>query len=600
MQRLLRAAQARNLDRIAVAYAVAGWILVQGASIVFPAFDAPGWALRAFIVAVAMGFPATLTIAWFATPHAQTIDETPGGVSHREVVLLALLGVVLLLSLGELLFVFRRASSAPAPAITASAANKPAAASIAVLPFVNMSGDPAREIVSDGISEELLNDLSNVAALRVAARTSSFAFKGRNEDIKEIARVLGVRAILEGSIREDGEQIRITAQLIDAADGFHLWSETYDREMTGILALEDEIARAITSALTNKLLGTITIAPAGKPASIDPVAYRAYLEGQHELGPRTEDGVAKAVALFRRVATLQPDFADGFAALGRALINEAEFNPGQKKLMPEAETALARALALDPDNVYALSAHLDLALHGLDWPTAGIDAKRLNAINPNSNPVLHEMFRYYQLLGFPDKALEAVRGAAKLDPLSFVDRYNIVAALIHNGQFAQAVDAAHEALALEPNQTEALAMLCTADAYSNRLTDANAVLLQLSQGGDETSRSRCMFDIEVAEGRFAEAQTMVDTLASQFPHGDFSAADIGESYARSRNFDKAALWFARAYDERDFALFTIAFTRSIPAEFFKTAGWEALLQRPLFRDWQGAHDKLAADLGVGH
>ena len=168
MERLLRTAQARKLDRIALAYAIAGWVLVGGASIVLPAFDAPEWGMRVFILAVVIGFPATLAVAWFAVPHDASLEHVEGAISHREVVLLALLGVVLLLSLGELVFVFRR-PPAPAPATAAG----PAQASIAVLPFVNMSGDAGKEIVSDGISEELLDDLSNIAALRVAARTSS-------------------------------------------------------------------------------------------------------------------------------------------------------------------------------------------------------------------------------------------------------------------------------------------------------------------------------------------------------------------------------------------------------------------------------------------
>ncbi len=597
MRQLLKAAQARKLDRIAVAYAVAGWVLVQGAAIVFPAFDAPVWTLRAFIVAVVIGFPAALAIAWFAMPHTETAEDTPGAVSHREVVLLALLGVVLLLSLGELGYVILRHAPAPPPPVPAP--NTPAEASIAVLPFVNMSGDPNREIVSDGISEELLNDLSNVPALRVAARTSSFAFKGKNEDIKQIARVLAVRAVLEGSIREDGQEIRITAQLINAADGYHLWSATYDRNMTSILILEDEIARAITAALTHQLLGTPAAAPAGKPASIDPEAHQKYLEGQHYLGPRTQEGVAKAVELFKQVTALQPDFADGFAALGRALINHAEYHPEEGDLLPEAQAALKRALELDPNNLEALAAHLDLALHRLDWQTAGADARRMETINPNSATVLHEMFRYYQVLGFPHRALATVRNVVKLDPLSFVDHYNVVAALIHNGQWAEAADAGREALALEPNQTETLAMLCTAYANSNRLADAHATLAQISQSKDATSRAGCQFDIAVGEHRLADARKIVDKLAAQYPKGDFGAPDIGESYAGAGDFAKALRWFTRAYDGGDFALFTIAYSRSVPAAFFETEGWKALLQRPLFKDWQAAHDQLAAELASG-
>ena len=589
MNRFFRLAQARNLDRIAVAYAVAGWVLVQGASIVFPAFDAPGWALRAFIVAVLIGFPVALVIAWFAVPHTELEDVPAGPISHREIVLIALLVGVVLLSLGEPFFLLRNSTPKGGPAPSG-----PPETSIAVLPFVNMSGNPGREIFSDGISEELLNDLSNIATLRVAARTSSFAFKGKNEDIRQIARLLNVRSLLIGSIREDGEQIRISAQLINAADGFQIWSSTYDRQLTGILTLEDDIARAITSALTNKLLGTLP--HAGKPDSINPDAYRSYLEGQHELGPRTPEGIAKAVELFKQVTARQPDFAEGFAALGRALINHAEYHPEQKDLLPSAQAALEQALKLDPKNLAALAAHLDLAIHRMDWQTATDDARRMEAINPNSATVLHEMFRYYQILGFPQKALASVRSVVKLNPLSFVDRYNVVAALLHNGRYDDAVSAAHDALALEPNQTEALAMLCTADAHSNRLPDAHAILNRLQATNDAASKSGCDFDIAIAEGRLDDARRNTDALALQFPRGDFNENDFGERYAETRDFDKAAQWLTRAYDARAFTLFTIPYSRSIPPEFFQTTGWKALSSRPLFKDWQAAHDALAATL----
>lgn len=593
MQRLLRKAQARSLDRIATAYAVAGWLLVQAGSIVIPAFDAPPWTLKAFIVLVLAGFPLALVIGWFAAPRIPLEATAAQGISHREMVLLSLLGAVLLLSAGEFAYVVGQQPRAGAPA-----SRNAAQASIAVLPFVNMSGDPAREIFSDGISEELLNELSNIASLRVAARTSSFAFKGKNEDIKKIAAILDVRSILQGSIREDGRHIRISAQLISAADGFQLWSATYDREMTGILTLEDEIARAITAALTNKLLGSQAVLP-GKPASIDPDAYRAYLEGQHELAPRTREGVTKAVALLRQVTAQAPDFADGFAAFGRALLNEADNHPERKKdLVPAAEAALARALALDPDNINALSVHLDLALHKLDWQSAGVDGARMRAISPNSNAVLHEMFRYYQLLGFPDRALEAARGAAALDPLSVVDRLNVAAAAIHVARYGEAAAAAQAALALQSHHDYVEAQLCTAYAHTGRLDAARAIAARFSAANDNDDAQACAFDIAVGESRFDDARRIVDGMAARFSSLDLPAADIGDSYAVAGDSEKALDWLERGYEAREYQLFTIHTDRAIAPQFFAAPRWKALTQRPLFRDWQQAHDRLARELAA--
>lgn len=591
MQRLLREAQARNLDRMATAYAVAGWLLVQGASIVVPAFDAPAWALKAFIVVIVAGFPVVLGIAWFAAPRMQRDDV--GTVSNRELVLLSLLGAVVLLSIGEFLYVIGRA-----PPVATPAGSALAQASIAVLPFVNMSGDPQREIFSDGISEELLNELSNIAALRVAARTSSFAFKGKNIDIKKIAGMLNVRTILEGSIREDGQHIRISAQLINAADGFQIWSESYDRELTGILTLEDEIARAITAALTNKLLGMPAASLPGKPASIDPGAYRKYLEGQHELAPRTPEGVAKAVQLLQQVTALAPDFADGFAALGRALLNHADNHPEQNDLKPAAEVALARALALDPDNINALAVHVDLALHKLDWQTAGTDATRMRAISPNSNTVLHEMFRYYQILGFPDRALGAARGAAALDPLSVVDRLNVAAAATHLARYGEAAAAAQAALDLHAHHSYVEALLCTAYAHTGRLAEAKAIKAGFVDANDMDDAEGCAFDIAVGEMRLDDARRIVDGMAAKVATSGIPAADIGDNYALAGAYPSALLWLGRAYDAREYQLFTIGFDRAIAPRFFAEPGWRTLTQRPLFKDWQAAHERLTRELAA--
>ena len=469
--------------------------------------------------------------------------------------------------------------------------------SVAVLPFVNMSGNPAREMISDGISEELLDELSNVSALRVAARTSSFAFKGQNTDVKQIGNMLSVHSVLEGSIREDGRQIRISAQLINASDGFRIWSATYDRQMTGMLTLEDDIARAITAAITHEILPPPRT-PAGRPASIDPDVYRKYLEGLHDLGPRDEAGVTKAVSLFREVTAAQPDFAGGFAALGRALINHAEDHPQQKELLPQAEAALARALALDPDNIEALGARADLALHRQDWQTAADDTRRMRTISPHSNAVLHEMFRYYQILGFPEQALEAAQGAVLLDPLSEVDRLNVAAALIHVARFGEAATVARDALARMPSHTYIRAILCTAYAHSGEIGKARAIADQFSKAHDESDADGCAFDIAVGEGRLDEARRINDAFVAQYPNGSMRALDLADNFAVIGDAHATILWMERALQQKEFEVFDVPFDRAIPQAVLADPGWTALRQKPLFRDWQAAHDRLAAELGV--
>jgi tetratricopeptide (TPR) repeat protein len=368
--------------------------------------------------------------------------------------------------------------------------------------------------------------------------------------------------------------------------------------MTGMLTLEDDIARAITAAITHKILPAPRAALAGRPASIDPDVYRKYLEGLHDMAPRDEAGVTKAVALFRDVTAAQPDFAAGFAALGRALINHAEDHPRQRELLPEAEAALARALALDPNNIDALGAHADLALHRQDWRTAAADAKRMRAISPHSNAVLHEMFRYYQHLGFPEQALEAAEGAALLDPLSVVDHYNVTVALIHLARFGEAVPAAQAALALAPDQDFIRAVLCTAYAHAGEAGKARSIAAQFTKAHDKPDADGCLFDIAVGEGRLSDARKINDAFAAQYPAGPMDAVSLADNLAVMGDAHAAVQWMERAYPQKEYGLFEIPFDRSIPRAVFADPGWKALMQRPLFRDWQAAHDRLAAELGV--
>jgi TolB-like protein/DNA-binding winged helix-turn-helix (wHTH) protein/tetratricopeptide (TPR) repeat protein len=521
-----------------------------------------------------------------AIPQAESRAKTHWNVRSRWPVL----AVILILAAGGLFA--RSFLSHPRPKAPTISAN-----SVAVLPFVNMSGDPAREIVSDGISEELLDELSNVADLRVAARTSSFAFKGKNTDVRQIGSVLSVHSVLEGSIREDGRHIRISAQLIDAADGFRIWSATYDRQMTGMLTLEDDIARAITAAITHKILPAPQ-ALAGRPASIDPDVYRKYLEALHDMAPRDEAGVTKAVGLFREVTAAQPDFAAGFAALGRALINHAEDHPQQKELLLEADAALARALALDPDNIEALGAHADLALHRLDWTTAAADMKRMRAINPHSSAVLHELFRYYQHLGFPEQALEAAEGASLLDPLSVVDHINATAALIHLARFGEAATVAHDALERTPNQTYLTAYLCTAYAHSGEVENARAIAERFLKARDKPDSDGCLFDIAIGGGRLDDARRINTSFVTQYPNGPLDAVGLAYNFAVMGDARGFVQWMEQAYAQKEFEMFALPFDRGIPQAVWDDAGWKALMRKPLFSEWQIAHDRLAADLGV--
>ena len=574
------------------------WVLVQGADIILPTFEAPDWGLRALIIFLVIGFPIALAIAWFATPHIEAPNDNSRYLTRAHAVLGLFVAVIVILVAADFAYLLSQMAIVT-PKSTAASAPAPAKNSIAVLPFENMSGDPSKDYFSDGVSEELLNDLANTPTLLVAARTSSFAFKGKNENVADIARILGVRSILEGSVRAFGAHLRITATLIDASHGYTLWSKTYDRDLTDVLIVQSEIAHAITSALAQKLLPGTRASQATTPQAIDPEAYTAYLLGKHQLAPRTQAGAEAALILFEKVTRLAPSFAEGFAELARAQMNLADHRLERRDLIPAAREALARAMALDPRNINALSAHLDLSLRELDWQAAIDDARQMQAINPNSALVQHELFRFYQFLDFPDLALESVRAAAKLNPLSFVDRLNIVASLLHQGRYSETQTAAHVALDLEPDQPYVLSMLCSAAAHRSDFDAARSAKAKLAAAGAEISLHFCEFQIAAAEGRRAAAKAVTDQLARTFSHGELGATDLAENYAIIGEHSLAVHWLERAYDLKEFNLFLFPGEKVVPPAFFRDKAWKALYRRPLFEEWRKAHDRVAAGLPAG-
>src|SRR5215469_5161651 len=279
---IVRAVRTRRLDRIAAGYAVTAWVVVQAASIVVPNFEVSAQVIRAIIIFLLLGFPATLVGAWFAAPHISphVSAHTRKKPSKAGYAIFAACTVLLVVVAIDLSLLLSRVS--PAGQVQRLSAN-PAAPknSIAVLPFANMSGDPKKDYFSDGIAEELLDDLAGMTQLQVAARTSSFAFKNSSDSIKQIAHLLSVRSVLEGSVRESGQHLRISVELIDAASGYRLWSSIYDRDLTDILSVQEDIARAITAALTKQFMPRGSRPSAARHINSD--AYRAYLLGKHQL-----------------------------------------------------------------------------------------------------------------------------------------------------------------------------------------------------------------------------------------------------------------------------------------------------------------------------
>lgn len=425
----------RNVIRIAVFYGAGAWLILQVADVLLGIIAAPEGSLRLIAVVLVLGFPFALLLAWVfeITPEGIKRDskversEATAGRSARklDIATIAVLSVAILLLAWDN-FAGRDGQSPVNVEPTASAAGADARdLSIAVLPFVNMSADPDNEYFSDGLSEEVLNVLAKMQDFRVAGRTSSFAFKGQQQDLRAIGERLGVANILEGSVRKQGERVRVTAQLIDAGSGYHLWSDTYDRELDDVFAIQDEIATEVVKALRQTLLAADEVV-ISQTAKGDVDAYNHYLRGQFHVRLRTRSGLERALEEFQQAILIDPDYAPPYA--GIAMVYALLDNYSYRSLGETGElahAALERALALDPqsDEAWAVRGLLlgqgPGALQRNDEARAALE--RAVEINPN-NAFAH---LWLSSTLFPDfeAARVALRRAYDLDPLSPVIIY---------------------------------------------------------------------------------------------------------------------------------------------------------------------------------
>jgi TolB-like protein/Tfp pilus assembly protein PilF len=452
----------RKVVRVAVVYAATAFVVLQVADIMLPRLGVPDWAMSLIVLLVALGFPVALVLAWAleltpdglrvtAAPTAGDHDQPPPSLLGKRTVLASALLVAVGAGLGAGWFL------KPAPSIHDSAVppGDSAAAdlqrSIAVLPFVNMSAEPEQEYFSDGISEEILNVLVRTPGLQVAARTSSFAFKGSAREISQIARELNVRLVLEGSVRKQGERVRVTAQLIDATSGFHLWSESFDRELRDIFAIQDEIARAVATALDVTLGGTAQ--PTAAPAH-DLEAYDLYLQGLALWQARGESNMRNADALFRAALELDPGLARGWAGLGlvHAVLPEWTTAPADVSAAI-ARDAAERALALDRDLPEPFIVLAYLAQTELRFQTSQALYERALVLAP-SHATGHQWFGFMlSNLGEFEQAIRIGRRAVELDPRSLIVRTELANTYYTAGRFDEERALCERLLAEAPDWT---------------------------------------------------------------------------------------------------------------------------------------------------
>ena len=570
---LLAELSRRRVIRAVVGYGVVSFAVLQIVEPIMHGLHWPEAVLSYLVVGLAAGFPVVVGLAWIFDVNAGRIERTPPAPGLRGARLLPLLlGLGALTAAPGLLyyFVLRRP---PPPAAQPAAAE----ASIAVLPLVNMSRDPDQDYFADGLAEELLDLLAKVPGLHVAARTSAFSFKGKNEDVRTIAEKLNVATLLEGSVRKAGDQVRITTQLINAKDGYHLWSETYDRKLTDVFAVQDEIARAVVTALKLKLL------PGQEPNSklhrtANPEVYTQYLLGKQFFNRATLDGYRRAAQAFEKALAIEPGFAPAWAGLAHATYwiadsgeSAAAVADGQARALVAAEKAVA--LAPDLAEAYVARGAIRSSIKW-DWSGAQADFQRALALSPENAETERDYSNYVlRPLGRLQEAVAAGRKAVALDPLNSRSWTSLAALLVSAGQLPEARDAANRSLDLNPEQAFAAAWLGTILIQEGKPAEA------LQAFGRSTSEVFRLTGVAVSQhelGHPQESQRALDTLIAGSSHS--AAYQIAGIYAWRGEKDRAFEWLERAYAQGDGGL-TLLKVDTLLRKLHGDPRWPAFLKK---------------------
>jgi TolB-like protein len=545
----------RNVVKVATVYLLAAWVLIQIAETTFPALHLPEWTVTFVVVLLAIFFPIALIFAWAfeltpeglkrtgeVDPAASIATRTGQRINYLIIGILALAVVVLLVTHGG--FGPRGGDDDP----------RQASASIAVLPFLNMSQDASNEYFSDGLSEELLNTLAQVDGLRVAARTSSFHFKGTTEDLREVARKLGVDHVLEGSVRKSGNRIRATAQLIKAEDGFHLWSETYDYEIDDVFRIQDEIALSVVDALKVNLLGAererLT-----KRATTSVEAHNLYLRGRQYLHRRTQESLQQARRLFEQAVQTDPGYALAYSGLSDSIqllaINHSMIT--RRDAEAQSRPLLERAVTLDPESA-EVWASIGLMEMELGNTTAAAEAlERAIALNPSyaAGYLWYASLRADSPYNDDEGALELYRKALTIDPLSRVAQQNVAATLLRLGRTDDAEAEFRRGITLDPDYTGSYRGL--GDLYQNfyyRFDEAHRWYLKAYDlAPADLNNAITMPIIYQTLGLDAEYERWVSRLYRQAPtHPIASALPIWQALV-ARDAEQASARLAEARRE---------------------------------------------------
>jgi adenylate cyclase len=560
----------RNVVRVAVVYIIAAWIVMQVVDIMFPALNLPLWTVTAVAALVLIGFPFAIILAWAfeLTPDGvkreRDVDRSESitsktGKKLNQLTIAALVVAVAFLVADK--FYSSVEETPPTEQITELAEVKK---SIAVLPFVNMSGDAENEYFSDGLSEELLNVLAKIPELHVAGRTSSFKFKGHNEDLRIIGDQLNVANILEGSVRKSATTVRITVQLVDAESGFHLWSETFDRQLTDIFAVQDEIALRVADALKVNLLGQ-AVEPSQRIHGTNSIeAYDKYLQGLHFRNNYNQENIQKSIAAFQDAIELDPEYARAWAQLAitqwfaSAEFSGGDYHEGQATVKESA----TRAMQLD-DTVG--EAYMALAMgqfaYEFDFQSAKETLQRGLEIQPNNPRSLALLAAISGASGDLESAIRYSEQSLEIDPLSSRQLRELGDWQRAIGDFDASYETYQHVLDLQPDIARIHGRLGLLFAEQGDLAAAEK---EFRREPVEWVREYGAIMVPIMRGESAVWEERLSDYIEKYKENN--SFQIAELYSVAGEIDKAYEWLEVALKARDPGLIwvlTFSFTSTI-------------------------------------
>lgn len=573
----------RNVFKAALAYLVVAWVIVQVGAIVLPLFKVSPGVLRTIVFVLVFGFPVWLIFAWIyeVTPEGLkktesiTPEESISGQTSDKMnkLILGSLGIAIFLLCIKLFTGFAsEAQMDQEPEMVSDIQNEEPERddqekSIAVLAFEDMSPQQDQEYFADGISEEILNSLAQSPEMAVISRTSSFYFENKEATIEQIGEKLDVNYILEGSVRKAGDQIRVTAQLIDVSTGAHLWSETYDRELKDIFKIQDEIAEKVSSKLETSLLGKST-------TEIDPQAYSLYLKARHIFRQDIESSKKRILEILEKAIEIEPDYAPAWALVSethlRITMYEMSLSSEEKRYhMEKGREAASKAIKIDPEYPFG---YFTMAIYKFlqsNYQEAKQYAEKALELNPNNAEIL----RRIDIYTFPttEQAIKNVKRSLRLDPLMYKTYYDLAYLLYNAGRNEEALEAMKKYESYFPNASSHFFLksqiLLNLERYDKALEVIN-------KDPDEFWRSYAMVEYLYKVGKVDQALKKLDAFIKKYPT---EATNIADIYASIGKKEKTFEWLENAVELEDPTLGAFVYSPSF-AKYHSDPRWQQLLE----------------------